>query len=216
MAPAGPDAPLPEEFAHRAAGVGVIVGVAGAALTGTSRLFDAWQPLAFVTVRSSVTLPEGPAVYVIVSMSVALVIVPFVIDQAYVVAPAGPEAVLPVEFPQIGVGVGVITGAAGTALIVTSRVFWAEHPPGFVTVRSSFTVPEGPAVYVMVWTFVALVIVPFVITHAYEVAPAGPRARFPVESAQTAGGSTATVQPPAPAAVRDGCGPASVAPKAIV
>ena len=30
----------------------------------------------------SVTLPEAPAVYVIVWMSVALVIVPFVIDQA--------------------------------------------------------------------------------------------------------------------------------------
>ncbi|HSB63288.1 MAG TPA: hypothetical protein VLJ18_03935, partial [Thermoanaerobaculia bacterium] len=169
VAPAGPAAVLPVTFAQSVAGVGVIAGVAGAALIGTSRLFDAGQWLAFVTVRLSVTLPEAPAVYVIVWRSVALVIVPFVIDQAYVVAPAGPSAVFVVEPAQTCAGVGVIVGVAGTGLIGTLRLFVAEQPPGFVIVSVRPTLPEDPAVYVMVWMFVALVIVPFVIDQAYVV-----------------------------------------------
>ena len=157
---------LPATFAQSVTGVGVIVGTAGAALIGTSRLFDAGQWLEFVTVRLSVTLPEAPAVYVMVWTSVALVIVPFVIDQAYVVAPAGPSAVLVVESAQTCAGVGVIVGVAGTGLMGTLRLFVAEQPPGFVIVRVSPTLPEEPAVYVMVWMFVALVIVPFVIDQA--------------------------------------------------
>jgi F0F1-type ATP synthase membrane subunit c/vacuolar-type H+-ATPase subunit K len=127
----------------------------------------AWaeQPFPFVTVSVRPTLPEAPAVYVIVWMFVALVIVPFVIDQEYVVAPAGPEAVLPVEFAQTCAGEGVIVGMAGRGLIGTLDVAWAEQPEAFVTVRVSPTLPEAPAVYVIVWMFVALVIVPFVIDH---------------------------------------------------
>ena len=55
-------------------------------------------------------------------MFVAEVIVPFTIDQAYVVAPAGPAAELPVELAQTCAGVGVIVGVAGLALMVTLTV----------------------------------------------------------------------------------------------
>ena len=60
-------------------------------------------------------------------MLVAEVIVPLTIDQAYVVAPAGPAAVLPVELPQTCAGVGVIVGVAGAGLIVTLTVLVAEQ-----------------------------------------------------------------------------------------
>src|SRR5204862_221865 len=55
-------------------------------------------------------------------MLAAEVIVPLTIDQAYVVAPAGPAAVLPVELAQTCAGVGVIAGVAGLALTVTVTV----------------------------------------------------------------------------------------------
>ena len=48
-------------------------------------------------------------------MLVAEVIVPFTMDQAYVVAPAGPEAELPVELAQTVAGVGVMVGAVSVA-----------------------------------------------------------------------------------------------------
>ena len=79
-------------------------------------------------------------------MFAADVIVPFTIDHAYVVAPAGPAAVLPVEFAQTCAGVGVIAGVAGFALIVTLAVFVAAQPKEFVTVRVRPTVPDAPAV----------------------------------------------------------------------
>ena len=60
----------------------MIVGKAGFALIGTLALLDAAQPEEFVTVRFKVTLPEEPAVEVIVWTLVALVIVPLVIVQA--------------------------------------------------------------------------------------------------------------------------------------
>ena len=79
-------------------------------------------------------------------MFVAEVIVPFTIDQAYVVAPAGPEAVFPVDPPQTGDGDGVIVGVAGLALMVTLTVLLRGQPPALVTVRVRSTVPEAPAV----------------------------------------------------------------------
>ena len=55
-------------------------------------------------------------------------IVPPVIDHAYVVAPAGPEAVLPGEAVQtLAVGV-VIVGVAGFALIAVVVLLEAEQP----------------------------------------------------------------------------------------
>src|SRR5262245_63821281 len=99
-------------------------------------------------------------------MLVALVIVPLVIDQAYVVAPAGPEAVLPVELAQTWAGVGVIVGVAGLALIGTFVLFEAEQPDALVPVRFNVTFPDAPAVYVIVWMLVALMIVPLVIVQA--------------------------------------------------
>ena len=77
---------------------------------------------------------------------VAEVIVPFTIDQAYVVAPAGPAAELPVELAQTWAGVGVIVGVAGLALMVTLTVLLAEQPEALVTTRVRPTVPEAPAV----------------------------------------------------------------------
>jgi hypothetical protein len=50
-------------------------------------------------------------------MFVAEVIVPFAIDQAYIVAPAGPDAELPVEFAQTSAGVGVMVGGVGVTEI---------------------------------------------------------------------------------------------------
>jgi hypothetical protein len=52
-------------------------------------------------------------------MLVAEVIVPLTMDHAYVVAPAGPLAWLPVEFAHTLAGVGVIVGVVGSALTVT-------------------------------------------------------------------------------------------------
>jgi hypothetical protein len=126
-------------------------------------------------------------------MFVAEVIVPFTIDHAYVVAPAGPAAVFPVELAQTCTGVGVIVGVAGVGLTLTLDVFVAEQPDAFVTISVRSTVPVAPAVYVMVWRFVAEVIVPFTIDHAYVVAPAGPAALLPVEPAQTCVGVGVTV-----------------------
>ena len=79
-------------------------------------------------------------------MFAAEVIVPLTIDQAYDVAPAGPEAVLPVEFAQTWAGLGEIVGVAGLALMVTLAVLLAEQPAALVTTSVRSTVPEGPAV----------------------------------------------------------------------
>ena len=121
-------------------------------------------------------------------------IVPPVIDQAYVVAPAGPDAVFPVESAHTPpVGTPVIVGVAGFALIVAVALLVAEQPEPFVTTSVRFTLPEAPAVYVTACAFVAEVIVPPVIDHAYVVAPAGPEAVFPVESAHTPPGGTPVI-----------------------
>jgi len=79
-------------------------------------------------------------------MFVALVIVPLLIDHAYVVAPAGPSAVLPVEPEQTVLAEGVIVGAEGLALTVTFALLVAEQPAAFVTVSVSVSVPAEPAV----------------------------------------------------------------------
>ena len=79
-------------------------------------------------------------------MFAAEVIVPFTIDQAYVVAPAGPSAQLPVELAQTAYGVGVMVGVDGLALMVTYTVFAAEQPAALVTTSVRSTVPLAPAV----------------------------------------------------------------------
>ena len=78
-------------------------------------------------------------------MFVAEVIVPLTIDQAYVVMPAGPSAVLPVEFAQTCAGVGVMV-EVGVGLIGTLTVLLAGQPEALVTVSVRSTVPEAPAV----------------------------------------------------------------------
>ena len=77
-------------------------------------------------------------------MFVAEVIVPLVIDHAYVVAPAGPLAVLPVDDAQTADA--VIAGVDGFALIVTLVLFVAEQLDELVTVNVRPTVPDAPAV----------------------------------------------------------------------
>ena len=99
-------------------------------------------------------------------MFVALVIVPLEIDHAYVVAPAGPVAVFPVEPLQTVAGVGVIVGVAGLGSTVMSVELLAEQPAALVSVRLRVSgVPVVPAVNVMVWMLFALVIVPLVIVQ---------------------------------------------------
>src|ERR1041385_2937137 len=143
---AGPLAVLPVEFGHAEEEEGVIVGADGLALTTTSVLLVAAQPVPFVTVNVSVVVPATPADQVMVWMFVAEVIEPLVIDHAYVVAPAGPSAVLPVEPAQTPLAEGVIVGVDGDGLIVTLTVFEAEQPAGFVTTSVRSTVPDAPAV----------------------------------------------------------------------
>jgi hypothetical protein len=157
---------FPVELAHTDEGDGVMVGAAGFAFTVTSAELVAVQPVALLTVSVSVVVPAVPAVHVMVWMFVALVMEPLVIDQAYVVAPAGPLAVLPVEPAQTCEADGVMAGAAGLAEIVTFAELVAVQPEALLTVSVSVVVPGEPAVHVMVWMFVALVIVPFVIDHA--------------------------------------------------
>lgn len=67
------------------------------------------------------------------------------IVQAYVVAPAGPLAVFPVEFEHTDAEV-VTTGDEGGGLIGTLTVSLAEQPAPFVADTESVTFPEGPAV----------------------------------------------------------------------
>ena|SRR5437867_2376949 len=63
-------------------------------------------------------------------MFVALVIVPLTIDHAYVVAPAGPLALLPVELVVTKAG-AVIVGTAGVGFTVNTAVVSAK-PDEFV------------------------------------------------------------------------------------
>ena len=73
-------------------------------------------------------------------------IVPPVTVHAYVVAPAGPEAVLPGEAVQtLAVGVEIV-GVAGFALIAVVVLFEAEQPDAFVTTSVRLTLPDDPAV----------------------------------------------------------------------
>src|SRR5262249_13557068 len=146
---AGPEAVLPDAFAHTEAGVGVIVGAPGFAVMGTLTVFEAEQLEPFVTTSVRPTLPDAPAEYVIVWTFAALVMVPFTIDQAYVAAPAGPWAMFPVEPAQTAAGVE-IDGAGGVALMGTSTLFCAGQFEAFVTTSVSPTLPEAPALYVMV------------------------------------------------------------------
>jgi len=74
------------------------------------------------------------------------VIVPPAIVQAYVVAPAGPDAVFPAESVQTDAVAGVIVGVAGFALTVAEALLVAEQPEAFVTTSVRFTLPVEPAV----------------------------------------------------------------------
>src|SRR5207247_1474218 len=162
---------------------GVMVGVAGLALMVTLAVLLAEQPDALVTTRVRLTVPEAPAVYVMVWMLVAEVIVPLTIDHAYVVAAAGPAAEVPVELPQSCCAGGVVVGV-GWVVMIALVIVLAGDAEAVVTTSVRSTVPEAPAVYVMVWMLLADVIVPLTIDQAYDVA-AGPEAVLAVELAHT-------------------------------
>ena len=82
-------------------------------------------------------------------MFVALVIVPPVIDHAYVVAPAGPLAVFPVALLQTVDG-AVMLGVAGEVVTVMWVELVAVQPVSLPTVSVSVVVPAEPAVHVIV------------------------------------------------------------------
>ena len=120
------------------------------------------QPFA-VTVTLSVVVPDGPAVKAMPLPVVALVMVPFVIDHAYVAPATGATLALrPVVFGHAYAGALRVTGAA--AVVATVCVPLLEQPLT-LTVMPRITLPEGPASKVMAFVFVALVIVPLVIVQ---------------------------------------------------
>ena len=88
---------------------------------------------------------------------------PLAIDHEYVVAPAGPVAVLPVELAHTAGDDGVIVGVAGLAFTVTFALFVAEQPAALVTVSVSVVVPATPAVQVTVCAVCPPVMMPLVI-----------------------------------------------------
>src|SRR5262245_3688439 len=104
------------------AGVGVIVGVEGAGLIVTLIVDEDWHPAALVIVRWRSVVPEAPAVYVTLCPVVEPWVEPLVIDQAYVMAPAGPEAELPATLGQRDVGIGVIVGPSQTRTFEKARL----------------------------------------------------------------------------------------------
>jgi hypothetical protein len=65
-------------------------------------------PSAAVTVRSSLTAPEAPAVKLIDGPSLAEVISPLMIDQAYSVPAVEVEATLPVDPAQTAAGASMV------------------------------------------------------------------------------------------------------------
>ena len=77
----------------------------------TLALFEAVHPLVSTILRVRATVPDTPAVKVTVWLVAPAVIVPPVIVQLYELSPAGPLAVLPVEFGHTDDG-AVIEGVA--------------------------------------------------------------------------------------------------------
>src|SRR2546423_392269 len=68
--------------------------------------------------------------------------------------------------PVQNVSTPLMVGIAGSGLIGTNMDPETMHPLGAVTVRFSVTLPEAPAVYVMLWRLFADVSVPLAIPHA--------------------------------------------------
>jgi hypothetical protein len=146
-------------------GDAVIVAL-GNGLIVTVVLDDAEHEFAFVTVTETVTIPDAPAVYVILLVDILDVIVPLLTVHEYVApTPAsGTEAALPVELEHTDAALVIV--ALGNGLIVTDAPDDAEHEFALVTVTESVVVPDAPAVYVILLVDVLDVIVPLVTVHA--------------------------------------------------
>jgi hypothetical protein len=143
-------AALPVEFASTAPGAPI--AATGVALTAT--LFDALaEQLPFETVTLYVVVADCETVIV---CDVAPV------DHAYVEKP-GPASRTNGVFGQTEVGPAMATVRPATIGTVVLPV--EEQEPAF-TVTPSVTLPDAPAVKVMLFVFVALVIAPLVIVHA--------------------------------------------------
>jgi len=99
--------------------VGAVIAATGTGLTGTLVEPVALQ-LALVTITLRPTGPLEPAVNLIDRVPAPSVIVPFVIDQAYVApVPAfGTEAELPVESAHTAAGAVITAEGAGFTLTV--------------------------------------------------------------------------------------------------
>ena len=122
----------------------------------------------FVTVIASVVLPDAPAVKLMAVVPCPLLIVPLVIVHAYVAPACEATLAFALAFAQTFAG-AVIVGV-GTALIVIDVLPVPLHEP-LVTVMPRVTLPDAPAVKLIAFVLCPLLIVPFVIVHAY-VAPA--------------------------------------------
>jgi hypothetical protein len=164
LAPAsGTDAELPVELEHTEDGA--VIEALGGGFIVTVVLEDAEQPLLFVTVMATVTVPDVPAVYAILLVPAPVVIVPLVTLHEYVApVPAfGMDAALPVELEQTELAVVIV--ASGNALMVTDALDDAEHEFEFVTVAEIVIVPDASALYVILFVPVPAVIEPFVTLH---------------------------------------------------
>jgi hypothetical protein len=104
----------------------------------------------FVTATPSATVPPALAEKVIAFVLCPPVIVPFVMVQKYDDAPAGTEAVLPVDEGQTLGGAVMVT--AGAAPIGTLAEPLLEHEP-LAAVTPRETEPLAPAVKVMAFVF---------------------------------------------------------------
>jgi hypothetical protein len=121
------------------------------------------QPLA-VTVTLSVVVPDAPTVNVMPAVLDALVIVPFVIVQAYV-APAmvGTLAERPAAFGQVAPA--AVMTEEGTGLTATGCEPVVEQPAA-VTCTLTTDVPAEPTENVIDVPPCPLVIVPFVMVQS--------------------------------------------------
>src|SRR5579862_357608 len=119
------------------------------------------------------------------------VIVPLPIVHTYL-SPAPPlpsirVAIFPVEALQTATGVLILGSGHGSAVIGIWRFPIAWQPLLLVTVTVNPTEPEGPAVYVILFVPLPVVMDPFVIPHK-KLAPGselGTVAVLPVETAVT-------------------------------
>jgi hypothetical protein len=159
----------------------------GPEVTVISLVHSLEQPLSAVTLTLSVAVPCEPAAKVIDWVSLAEVISPLVMDQAYAAPAAAVEAALPVDPAQTESGADMVQSGPEVTVISLAHSFM--QPPSVVTMTLSVAVPCETAAKVIDWVLLAEVIVPFVIDQAYAAPAAAVEAALPVDPAQTESGA---------------------------